>query len=181
MITDRHPMGVPPEIAQDGGRAAEGRLSIDHPVGLEEGVDEAAPLRRVAEVRTLAPKIEFARIVRAAYCLDILPTKDATQDLHGQEEAGVSRVDPAVVLRGDTSCRHDAMDMGMPDQRLSPRVQDAEHPDLGAEMSRVSRDLAQRGGARPEEPRVQLRAVPIGHGQQRMGQGEHGVHIRHVE
>ncbi len=47
VIADRDSMGIAPEIAQDGGRAPEGRLGVDDPVRLEEGVDEGPPLRRV--------------------------------------------------------------------------------------------------------------------------------------
>ena len=59
MIADCHAMGVAPEVAQDGGRAAEGRLGVDHPVGLEERIDEGVPLRRVAQVLGAAREVEF--------------------------------------------------------------------------------------------------------------------------
>ena len=54
MIADRHAMGVAPEVAQDGGRATEGRLSVDDPVGLEERVDEGPPRGGVAQVLAAA-------------------------------------------------------------------------------------------------------------------------------
>ena len=54
VIADRHTMGVAPEVAQDGGCAAEGRLGVDDPVGLEERVDEDTPLRRVTKVLAAA-------------------------------------------------------------------------------------------------------------------------------
>ena len=47
VIADRDAMGVAPEVPQDGGGAAEGRLRIDDPVGLEERVDEGVPARRI--------------------------------------------------------------------------------------------------------------------------------------
>jgi len=46
VVADRHAMGVATEIPQDGGRAAEGRLGVDDPVGLEEGVDEGPQAER---------------------------------------------------------------------------------------------------------------------------------------
>ena len=36
VVADGHAIGVAAEIPQDGGRPAEGRLGLDHPVGLEE-------------------------------------------------------------------------------------------------------------------------------------------------
>ena len=77
--------------------------------------------------------------------------------------------------------RHDAVDVGMADQGLPPRVEDAQDADLSAEMSGIGRDLAERRCARLEEPGVQAGAVPIGQRQQRMRQREDDVHIRHVE
>ena len=77
--------------------------------------------------------------------------------------------------------RHDAVHVRMADQGLAPRVEDAQHADLRAEMSRVGRDLAERRRARLEEPGVQARAIPIGQRQQRMREREDDVHVRHVE
>ena len=77
--------------------------------------------------------------------------------------------------------RHDAVHVRMADQGLPPRVEDAQHADLRAEMPRIGRDLAERRRARLEEPGVQARAIPIGQRQQRMREREDDVHIRHVE
>jgi len=51
VIADRHPMGIPPEVAQDGVRATECWFRVDDPVGREERVNEATPLGRVPEMR----------------------------------------------------------------------------------------------------------------------------------
>jgi hypothetical protein len=48
-------------------------------------------------------------------------------------------------------------------------------------MAWVGGDVAERRRARLEEPGVQLRAVPIGQGQQAMRKREDDVYIRHVE
>ena len=66
MIADRHPMGIAPEIAQDGRCATEGRLGVDHPVGLEERIDEGVPLRRVTQVLGAAGEVEFDPACRRA-------------------------------------------------------------------------------------------------------------------
>src|SRR5262245_8301259 len=71
--------------------------------------------------------------------------------------------------------------MRMPDEGLAPRVEDAHDADLRTEMARVGGDLLEGGGTRLKEPRVQTRAVPIDERQERMGQGEDDVHIRHLE
>jgi hypothetical protein len=60
-------------------------------------------------------------------------------------------------------------------------VEDAEHADLGPEMTGIGSDLTQRRRARLKEPRVQTGPVPIGQGQECMREREDDVHIRHVE
>ena len=71
------------------------------------------------------------------------------------------------MIRGQATGRHDAVHVRMADQGLPPRVEDAQDADLRAEMSRIGGDLAERRGARLEEPRVQPGTIPIGQRQQR--------------
>src|SRR5262249_40870007 len=113
--------------------------------------------------------------------LDKLPAKHLTEDLHGQEEAGVLRANPALMIAGQPPGRHDAMHMRMADQGLAPRVEDAQHADVRTTMPRVGGHLAERRGARLEEERVQTGTIPIGQRQERMRKREHDVYIRHVE
>jgi hypothetical protein len=69
----------------------------------------------------------------------------------------------------------------MADQRLAPRVEDAQDTDLGPEMPGISANLAECHGARLKQPVVQTRSVPIRQRQEGMRQREDDVHIRHVE
>ena len=128
-----------------------------------------------------AGQIEVALVVRASHRLHKLPTKDAAQDLHREEEARVWRMNPALVIGRQTTGGCDTVDVRMADQGLPPRVEDAQYADLRTEMARVGRDLAERRCARVEEAGVQARAIPIGQRQQAMREREDDVHIRHVE
>ena len=85
------------------------------------------------------------------------------------------------MIRRQAAGRHDAVDVGMADQRLPPRVKNAEHPDLGAQMSGIGRDLTEGHRARLEQPGVQAGTIPIAERQERMRQREDDVHIRDVE
>jgi len=69
----------------------------------------------------------------------------------------------------------------MTDQRLPPRVEDAEHANLRTEMAGVGGDLAERRRAGLKEPRVQTSAVPIGQRQEPMREREDDVDVGHVE
>ena len=85
------------------------------------------------------------------------------------------------MIRRQATGRHDAVYVGMADQRLPPRVKNTEHPDLGAQMSGIGRDLAEGRRARLEQPGVQADTIPIAERQERMRQREDDVHIRDVE
>jgi len=50
----------------------------------------------------------------------------------------------------------------MTDQRLPPRVEDAEHANLRTEMAGIGGDLTERRRACLKEPPVQTRAIPRG-------------------
>jgi hypothetical protein len=69
----------------------------------------------------------------------------------------------------------------MADQRLPPRVKDAQDANLGAEVSCVGRDLAECRRAGLKEPRVEEGAVAIGQRQQTMRQREDDVYAPDVE
>ena len=155
MMTDRDPMGVAPQVAEDGGRPAEGRFRVDHPVGLEERVHECPPRRRFSQVLAATGEIEVLLVVRASERLDRLPAKNPAEDLHREEEARIRRIDPALVIGGQATGRHDAVHVRVTDQGLPPRVQDAQHANLRPEVARVSRHFAERRRARVKEPRVQ--------------------------
>jgi hypothetical protein len=90
-------------------------------------------------------------------------------------------MNPALVIGRQTTRGYDAVDVRMADQGLPPRVEDAQYANLGTELSRVGRDLAEGRGARLEEAGVEAGAIPIGQRQQSMREREDDVHIRHVE
>jgi hypothetical protein len=73
------------------------------------------------------------------------------------------------------------MEMGMVDERLSPRVQDRKEADGGPEVFRVGGNCAQGLGGRPEEDRVDHRLILQGDLGDRLGHGEDDVEILGVE
>src|SRR5262245_35924854 len=118
-------MGVAPEIPQDGGGATVGWLGVDHPVGVEEPVDETSPRGAVAEVLGATGEVELIPVVRASERRDKFPAKDSTEGLHREEEARVLRRDPPRMIEREPSRWHDTMHVRMADQCLAPRVEDA--------------------------------------------------------
>ena len=85
---------------------------------------------------------------------DELAAKDAAQNPDRQEEARRGG-NPSGAVESEATARHDAMDVGMVLEVLSPGVQHAEQADVSTEMLRVACDLEQRGGAGTEEQVVE--------------------------
>ena len=79
VIADRHAMGIAPEVPEDGVCATKGRLGVDDPVGLEEGVHEGVPLPWGTQRLAVTREVEFVVVVRAPQRLDKLSTKDAAR------------------------------------------------------------------------------------------------------
>ena len=73
------------------------------------------------------------------------------------------------------------MHVRMPDERLPPRVEDAQDPNLRPKAPRVGGHLTERQGARLQQPRVQVSAIAIRQRQEAVREREDDVHIWHVE
>ena len=65
-----------------------------------------------------------------------------SQDFDGEKEAGESWTNPPLMIGRQPAGGHDAMYVRMPDQRLSPRVENAEDTDLGPEVAGVRGDFS---------------------------------------
>src|ERR1700730_13681057 len=103
------------------------------------------------QARQIAKEPELARIERRLEAGQEKPAVERRQHLYWQKEAGAA-ADPAAPVRRWPATRHDAVDMGMMMQVLSPGVQDGHQPDLGAEMPGIGSDDAQRlGGGREQD------------------------------
>ena len=88
---------------------------------------------------------------------------------------------PASGVRGEAPGRHDAMHVGMADEGLPPRVEDAEEADPGTEMPGGRGHLEERVGAGAKQQLVDQRGVATAQDVERMGQGEDHVDVGHGE
>ena len=149
-VGDGDAMGISAEIAQRVLRSAEGALGVYDPVVTEEGSQPGAKSAWLCEVPQAAVEVEIAAMKSSSESGEELTTEDAAEHGDGQEES-VRRTDPSVMIGSQSAGSHDAMDMGMEQQSLIPRVQHAEEGDLGAQMARVAGDFQQRFGAGMEQ------------------------------
>jgi hypothetical protein len=103
------------------------------------------------QARQIAKEPELARLERRLEAGQEKPAVETRQHLYRQKEAGAA-ADPAGPVDRWPATRHDAVDMGMMMEVLSPGVQDGHQPDLGAEMPGIGSDDAQRlGGGREQD------------------------------
>ena len=73
------------------------------------------------------------------------------------------------------------MDVGMSDERLPPRVQDAEEADRGAEVCGVGGDLAERRRAGAEQQVIETGRIASAQRVERVREREDDMHVRHVQ
>ena len=80
-----------------------------------------------------------------------LAAEDATEYVNGQEE-WVAGMDPAGAVGRESTGRNDAVDMGMSQEILSPRMQDRKEANVCPQVTRISGYLEQglRTGAEQE-------------------------------
>ena len=101
------------------------------------------------------------------------------EEAHRQKEGGLSAADPARAIERDSTAGHDAMQVRMQMQILSPGMQHREEADVGAEQSGVGGGFKQRGGGRAEQDGVdQLRVLKCQAADLRR-QREHDVEVGH--
>src|ERR1019366_8563366 len=105
-----------------------------------------------------------------------LATKDAAEDLHGQEER-IAWADPTTVVRRESARGNGAVNVGMQEQVLSPGVQDADHADLSAQVFAIDGDLEQSLSAGGEQQVVEQTRILQGQHVEFVGHGEHDMEV----
>ena len=86
-------------------------------------------------------------------------------------------MNPPCMIWCDSSTGNDAVDMGMKQQVLSPRVENPKEANLGSKMLRIACDLQQRFSDGAKQQVVQLDLVLQHDGMQVMRQCEDDVEI----
>ena len=176
-IGDGDAMGVATEIGQHLFGPAERRLRIDHPFDAPQVAEATSEAGRFGEVGEIAAEAELAGVEGGAQLVEEQPAEQPREDADRQEEAGPAG-DPAGAVGRWSTARHDAMDMRVMLQGLTPGVEHSDKTDLGAEVLPVASDPAQRLRRRPEQDRVDRLLVLEGDLGRRRWDCEDDVEIR---
>src|SRR4051794_20744950 len=95
---------------------------------------------RLAKPREMAEEGQVAGLKGRLEAFEEEAAVETREDADGQEEARAAGDEASV--RPDPAPRHDAVDVRVMGERLPPRVQDRDHPGLGAQMLRIGADGA---------------------------------------
>ena len=157
-VRDRDAVRVAGEVLEDLLGAAERRLRVDDPL-LATARREVAVERVVVDERgEVALEHELAATACMLEQVDELAAEHAAEHVHREEEPGRTG-DPPRPVRRQAAAGDDAVDVRMMIEVLSPRVEDGEEPDVGAEMARIASDLEQRVARGAEQDVVDRRRV----------------------
>jgi hypothetical protein len=91
----------------------------------------------------------------------------------------VRRLRPSGAVEGEATARHDAVDVRMVLEVLSPGMEHAEQTDVGTQMLRVASDFEQRGSTGTEEQIVEQPLVLQHKRGQLMRQSEDDMEVGH--
>ena len=150
MVGDGDTVGVAAEVADHFLGSAEGGLGIDDPVLAKQRSEECREALGLFQVLNRSCASQLFLPMSAPQSIDKLPPENLAERLNGQEER-VQRMDPSLFVRRDSAAWNDAVNVGMEQQVLPPRVQDAEETSLGSEMLRVACHFTEGFGNRAEQ------------------------------
>src|SRR6266850_598221 len=145
--------GIAAEIIEHLLGSAERSLGVDDPANGAQRPQPSSEYGWRGQARQIAKEPELAGIERRLEAGQEEPAVETRQHLYRQKEAGAA-ADPAGPVGRWPAARHDAVDMGMMMQVLSPGVQDGDQPNLGAEMPGIGSDDAQRLGGGGEQDAI---------------------------
>ena len=169
-------VSVAPEVTEHLLGAAEGGLGIDDPVLAKQRSEKRREALWLFQVLDRSCANQLFLPVDAPQSIDKLSPEDLAERLNGQEE-GVQRMDPSLFVRRDSAAWNDAVNVGMEQQVLPPRVKDAEETNLGSQMFGVACYFTERFGNRAEQEVVERLLILQDEGVQLVGQREDDVEV----
>ena len=176
IVRERDAVGVPTEVVEHLFGAREGPLGIDDPV---DPAQAGEPLRAGAglgQIGGAAGKGELPGVDRLVKPGEIFRAEHERQRADGKEKRR-GTPDPPRAVRGQRATSHQAMQVEMLRQRLSPRVEDRGDPDRAAEMTGIASKGQQRVGRGAEEEAVHHARISLREGIEIVGQGEDHVKV----
>jgi hypothetical protein len=136
VIANGDTMSVATEATEDLCWSSECRLGVNHPLLSEESAEVRREGFRILKVRRGSTERELMASISSSKSIHKLSSKDTTEYSDGKKEV-ISGMNPMLMVRGEASCRHQAVSMRMQSQVLSPGMQNGEEADLCSKVFRI--------------------------------------------
>ena len=162
-VADGDAVSVPRKIGQDLPRACEWTLGVNDPFPRAQGSEVSLECLPVFKRDEIGEELQLAGIESCHETFEEQTPEQARQHSDWQEEAWTAS-HPAHAVGGDTSARHNAMDVRVVIEALSPGVQDRGEADVGAEVLGIGGDRRERLSRRLEQQAIDLGLVLVGDG-----------------
>src|SRR5215472_15002612 len=131
VIGNGHAMRVAAEVIQDLFGAPEGRLGVNHPLGVAKRCQVLGERFRVPESLERREELQLAGVEGGLEMLEEQAPEQSREHADGEEEARAAG-DPMFPIGRDPAARNDAMEMGMEEQVRSPAVEHGQEADFSA-------------------------------------------------
>ena len=145
-VGDGDAMGVAADVVEHLLRTRKRRFRVDDPFSLPGRLQMIGKATRLRQGLECPGEPELAHVERVVQIAEEEPTEEAREHPDGEKEAS-SAGDPSGAVVREAAAGDHAVELRMKDERLSPRVEHGEEPDLGAQLLRVSPRSC--GGSRP--------------------------------
>ena len=180
VVGDGDAMGIAAEVTNDLLRPAEGGLGIHNPILTKQRSKESGEVFRLCQVLNRSGTSQPVLSKSPSESGDKLSTEYFAESPNGQEER-VLRMNPAFSVRRDPTARNHAVNVGMKQQVLAPRVKNAEETNLGSEMLGVACHLAKCFSDGAEQEVVKLGLILQNERVEFVRQREDDVEVTRIE
>src|SRR5579862_3109923 len=177
-VADGDAMSVPRKICQDLLWTCKRTLGVNDPFSRARGSEVGLKCLPVFKCNEIGEELQLTVIESYHETFEEQTPEQARQHSDWQEEAWTAS-HPAHAVGGDTSARHNAVDVRVVIEALSPGVQDRGEADVGAEMLGIGGDRRERLSRRLEQQTIDLGLVLVGNRTDLRRQSEHDVEVRH--
>jgi len=178
MIADGDPVRVASQVLEHGFGTAERWLRVYDPLERTSTVEQTPKCLCTAQVGEPAVTLECACLICLLQeCEEFSAIQPA--EYADRKKESRSAAYPAGCVGSNSARWHDAVDVGMMQKVLSPRMQNGQEADAGSEMPRCSCNLQQRLTHRTEEQAINHLWILQRERRKQIGQREYHMRVWH--
>ena len=178
VIGDGDAVSVASQILEHASWATEGRLDVNDPFELRGYFTHGLKRGRLGQIAKLAREVKPTFAKSSSQIEKEEFAEQAAEDLIRKEEGILPASDPAAAVGGEAAAGHDAVQVRMKMQVLTPGMQHGKEADGGAEMSGVAGDGEQSFRSSLKQDGIDLSGVLKCQATDLLWKREHDVEVR---